>query len=83
MKSSRKAEIQLWGKVENVESLIGPGGGGAEVYRGEGLTKGKIYHPVGMAFEVYTDRSRVLCYIIEDDDGVVGLRAMKHFKVVR
>jgi hypothetical protein len=81
VRPNKREGVVLWEKVEKVECIAETGG--ADVFSVEGLTKGKIYHPLGMAFKVWEDGSRELCYILEDDSGRVGLRATRNFRVIR
>lgn len=80
----------VWGKVEKVECVgditafyVLDGKKKTDVFSLLGLTKGKTYHPLGMAFQSFEDGTRELCYIIQDDDGRVGLRSARNFRVVR
>jgi hypothetical protein len=79
----------IWGKVEKVECVgdiaafyILDGKKKTDVFSIYGLTKGKIYHPLGMVLQTFEDGTRELCYIIEDDEGKIGLRSVRNFKVV-
>lgn len=79
----------IWGSVEKVECVgsmaalyILDGKKKTDVFDMNGLTKGKVYHPLGMAFQSFEDGTKELCYVIEDDEGKIGLRSARNFKVV-
>jgi len=79
----------IWGKVDKVECVgditafyVLDGKKKTDVFNMHGLTKGKIYHPLGMTFQSFQDGTKELCYIIEDDNGKVGLRSARNFRVV-
>jgi len=81
---------EIWGKVEQVKcvpsiegSYLLDGKKKTDVFDTSGLTKGKIYYPLGMAFQVFENGTKELCYLIEDDDGKVRLRSARNFKVVK
>lgn len=80
----------IWGKVEKVECIgadiaaryILDGKKKTDVFSLYGLTKGKVYHPLGMVLQTFEDGTKELCYVIEDDEGKVGLRSARNFRVV-
>jgi hypothetical protein len=79
----------IWGKVEKVECVgdisslyILNGKKHTDVFDMHGLAKGRTYVPLGMAFQVLSDGTRELCYLIKDDEGKVKLRSARNFKVV-
>jgi len=81
---------EIWGKVGKVEcvpSIEGryllDGKKKTDVFDISGLTKGKIYQPLGMAFQVFEDGTKELCYVIEDDEGRVRLRSTRNFRAVK
>jgi len=78
----------IWSKVEKVKcvrditALYARGKKETDVFDLDGLTEGKIYHPLGMAFQSFEDGTRELCYIIQDDNDKVSLRSTRNFRVV-
>lgn len=74
----RIAEVKLWGTVEKVKCRNDSGGFGHDL---KYLTKGKVYPVLGIAFRNFPDGSRMLCYIMADDRGVVSLKSTRLFEI--
>jgi hypothetical protein len=47
------------------------------------FSSGKIYKTVGITFEVYSDGSKTLCWILMDDDAIMTIRAADNFVEVK
>jgi len=81
--SKKKAELVVWQPVKKVrlnkEGKLRIGDG---IYNTKNFADDKVYDVIGMAFQVYEDGSRELCYILKDDTGIVALRSTSRFEVV-
>jgi len=53
------------------------------IYTDQGFTQEKVYDVLGMTWENFSDRSRMLVYILKNDNDIIKLMSLNHFKVTQ
>jgi len=76
-----KKKIVLTRKVLEVTPL--PNTIGHDIYNISDFTVGKNYKVFGAVWFSYADRSGDFCWLVQNEEGAVVPKAMKHFSVVK